>query len=67
MSDDEAMIAEYLSRGGKVTRCAPGPSDNIVYRSGPRFRRQAKPAQGGETQAKPAQASEAASGAPSEG
>ncbi len=57
MSDDEAMIAEYLSRGGKVTKCAPGPSDNIVYRSGPRFRRQAKPVpQGSEVSASPAQA-----------
>lgn len=45
MSDDEAMISEYLSRGGKVTKCAPGPSDNVVYRSGPRFRRQPKPVQ----------------------
>lgn len=42
MSDDEAMIAQYLARGGKVTKCAPGPSDNVVYRSGPRFRRQTK-------------------------
>lgn len=42
MSDDETMIAEYLSRGGKVTKCPPGPSDNVVYRSGPRFRRQPK-------------------------
>lgn len=39
MSDDEAMIAQYLARGGKVTKCAPGPSDNVVYRNGPRFRR----------------------------
>lgn len=43
MRDDEAMIAEYLARGGKVTKCAPGPSDNVVYRNGPRFRRSAKP------------------------
>lgn len=42
MSDDEAMIAEYLARGGKVTKCAPGPSDNVVYRNGPRFRRSTK-------------------------
>lgn len=42
MSDDEAMIAQYLARGGKVTKCQPGPSDNVVYRSGPRFRRQTK-------------------------
>lgn len=43
MRDEEAMIAEYLARGGKVTKCAPGPSDNVVYRNGPRFRRSAKP------------------------
>lgn len=42
MSDDEAMIAEYLARGGKVTKCAPGPSDHVVYRNGPRFRRSTK-------------------------
>ena len=42
MSDDEAMIAQYLARGGKVTKCPPGPSDNVVYRNGPRFRRAAK-------------------------
>lgn len=51
MSDEEAMISEYLSRGGKVTKCAPGPSDNVVYRSGPRFRRPAKPAQPGDAPA----------------
>jgi hypothetical protein len=60
MSDDEAMIAQYLSRGGKVTKCAPGPSDNIVYRSGPRFRRQAKP-QSVEVSASPAPAPSAES------
>lgn len=42
MSDDEAMIAQYLARGGKVTKCPPGPSDNVVYRNGPRFRRGTK-------------------------
>lgn len=42
MSDDEAMIAQYLSRGGKVTKCPPGPSDHVVYRNGPRFRRSVK-------------------------
>lgn len=61
MSDEEAMISEYLSRGGKVTKCAPGPSDNVVYRSGPRFRRQPKPAQPGEA---PAAAAEAPSPPP---
>lgn len=43
MSDDEAKIAQYLAGGGKVTKCAPGPSDNVVYRNGPRFRRNPKP------------------------
>lgn len=42
MSDDESMIAQYLARGGKVTKCPPGPSDNVVYRNGPRFRRTQK-------------------------
>lgn len=63
MSDEEAMISEYLSRGGKVTKCQPGPSDNVVYRSGPRFRRQPKPAQPNE--APPAAAGEAPAPAPS--
>jgi len=67
MSDEEAMIAEYLSRGGKVTKCAPGPSDNIVYRSGPRFRRQAKPAQGGEVAGNQAPPPAPAEASPSEG
>ena len=58
MSDDEAMIAEYLARGGKVTKCAPGPSDHVVYRNGPRFRRNPK-AQPAETpSATPAPAEE---------
>lgn len=42
MSDDESMIAEYLARGGKVTKCQPGPSEHVVYRNGPRFRRNPK-------------------------
>lgn len=42
MSDEEAMIAQYLARGGKVTKCPPGPSDHVVYRNGPRFRRNPK-------------------------
>ncbi|HLO75795.1 MAG TPA: hypothetical protein VK196_04995 [Magnetospirillum sp.] len=50
MSDDEAMIAQYLARGGKVTKCPPGPSDHVVYRNGPRFRRNPK-AQAEETPA----------------
>lgn len=59
MSDEQAMIAEYLSRGGRVTKCDPGPSENVVYRSGPRFRRQPKAA--------PAETPATEAPAPSEG
>ena len=38
MTDDE-KLAEYLSRGGAITRCPPGPSENIVYRNRQQFRR----------------------------
>lgn len=62
MSDDESMIAQYLAQGGKVTKCAPGPSDNVVYRNGPRFRRSPKPQ--GEAGAAPAAAPTAAPAAP---
>ena len=38
MTDDE-KLADYLSRGGSITRCPPGPSENIVYRNRQQFRR----------------------------
>lgn len=38
MTDDE-KLAEYLSQGGSITRCPPGPSENIVYRNRQQFRR----------------------------
>ena len=43
MSDQE-KLAEFLARGGQIKKCPPGPSENIVYISGPRFRRAQKPA-----------------------
>lgn len=65
MSDDESMIAQYLAQGGKVTKCAPGPSDNVVYRNGPRFRRSPKP-QGEASVAPAAPATDAPASAPKE-
>lgn len=59
MSDDD-LIAEYLARGGKVTKCVPGPSEHVVYRNGPRFRRSPK------AQPTEAPAAAAASPAPAE-
>lgn len=44
MKDDNSKIADYLAKGGKVTKCDPGPSENVVYRNGPRFRRSVKSA-----------------------
>ena len=36
---DEQKIAEFLEKGGQVKKCPPGPSENVVYISGPRHRR----------------------------
>ncbi|HIJ63903.1 MAG TPA: hypothetical protein HPQ04_14520 [Rhodospirillaceae bacterium] len=51
MTDDE-KLAEYLSRGGTVTRCPPGPSENIVYRNRQQFRRRQHTAGGPEGEQK---------------
>lgn len=51
---DEEMLAEYLSRGGPITRCPPGPSENIVYRNRQQFRRARGPSGQPETEQKPA-------------
>lgn len=37
-NDLDAMTREFLERGGKIMQCAPGSSDNVVYRKGT-FRR----------------------------
>lgn len=34
----DAMTREFLSRGGTIVQCAPGPSDNVVTK-GNSFRR----------------------------
>ncbi|MCG5243205.1 hypothetical protein [Azospirillum doebereinerae] len=36
--DLDAMTREFLAKGGKISQCAPGSSDNVVYRKGT-FRR----------------------------
>ncbi|SMH51916.1 hypothetical protein [Azospirillum agricola] len=44
--DLDAMTREFLAKGGKIMQCAPGSSDNVVYRKGT-FRR--RPAGDGKT------------------
>ncbi len=44
--DLDAMTREFLAKGGKIVQCAPGSSDNVVYRKGT-FRR--RPAGDGKT------------------
>ncbi len=44
--DLDAMTREFLAKGGKILQCAPGSSDNVVYRKGT-FRR--RPAGDGKT------------------
>lgn len=36
--DLDSMTREFLAKGGKINRCAPGSSDNVVYKKG-NFRR----------------------------
>lgn len=36
--DLDAMTRQFLEKGGKILQCAPGSSDNVVYRKGT-FRR----------------------------
>lgn len=45
-NDLDAMTREFLEKGGKILQCAPGSSDNVVYRKGT-FRR--RPANYGKT------------------
>ncbi|WP_207476603.1 hypothetical protein [Arenibaculum pallidiluteum] len=40
----DAMMQEFLKRGGAVTQCAPGPSEEIVYKG--TFARRAKKQEG---------------------
>ncbi|CAO3429571.1 hypothetical protein [Azospirillum doebereinerae] len=51
--DLDAMTREFLEKGGKISQCAPGSSDNVVYRKGT-FRR--RPAGDGKTAAPAADA-----------
>ncbi|HYH36810.1 MAG TPA: hypothetical protein VD860_01195 [Azospirillum sp.] len=39
----EALTEAYLSRGGTITQCAPGPSENVTYKHSMRGRPRAKP------------------------
>ena len=40
----DAMMQEFIERGGQVTRCAPGPSEEIAYKG--TFARRAKKQEG---------------------
>lgn len=48
MDDLERQMAEFLAKGGKITKCPPGPSEHVVYKNG--YRRRPK----AETPAEPA-------------
>ncbi|MGE5545962.1 MAG: hypothetical protein ACM33T_03625 [Solirubrobacterales bacterium] len=39
MVKEDDALQEFFARGGQVRKCPPGPSENIVYISGPRFSR----------------------------
>lgn len=39
----EALTEAYLSKGGTITQCAPGPSENVTYKHSMRGRPRAKP------------------------
>ncbi len=34
----EALTEAYLSKGGTITQCAPGPSENVTYKHSMRGR-----------------------------
>lgn len=34
----EAKIQEFLRKGGTITQCAPGPSENVTYKHAMRGR-----------------------------
>ena len=38
----EALTEAYLSKGGTITQCAPGPSENVTYKHSMRGRPRAK-------------------------
>jgi len=59
--DLDAMTREFLAKGGKISQCAPGSSDNVVYRKGT-FRR--RPAGDGKTGGAPAADGRPATAAP---
>jgi len=40
----QEKLDEFLSRGGAITKCAPGPSEGIVYRNAGRMRGRPRPA-----------------------
>ena len=39
----EALTEAYLSRGGTITQCAPGPSEHVTYKHSMRTRPRPKP------------------------
>lgn len=39
----EALTEAYLAKGGTITRCAPGPSENVTYKHSMRGRPRGKP------------------------
>ena len=39
----EALTAAFLSKGGTITQCSPGPSENVTYKHSMRTRPRPKP------------------------
>lgn len=55
--DLDAMTREFLAKGGKIMQCAPGSSDNVVYRKGTFRRRPSGDGKTGAPAGEPAKAS----------
>jgi hypothetical protein len=61
--DLDAMTRDFLSKGGQIVRCPPGPSENVVTKHGS-FRRRNNGNNNNSGAAKPAEATATAAPAP---
>ncbi len=52
-ADLAAMTRAFLEKGGRIVRCAEGPSETAVYRNGRRLSRAAGPGDAAEHAAAP--------------
>lgn len=65
--DLDAMTRDFLSKGGQIVRCPPGPSENVVTKHGSFRRRNNQNQNQNQNQAKPAEATATAVPAKPEG